>query len=305
MKQAIMRLMRGKKRGMVMGACLLTAAVLLISGGFMSYADVQERGQYVDVQEGYILRRLDAQETCTVKLPADTCIPADSGSRAAVLKKIAARPVTLHYDHSEKGSTCNWDVYEDEEGNSYTYHEMTGQMVSIQFQKAFAAERDTSTFYTEEEIHAFAEQYLRALVPRFGLYELASSYFAGHSPEDPNARYILDYGVRIGDYFSGDDISVTCRSTGELMSISFPRSTLYEELSTQEKEKLAARLPAREEVEAYILEQMQEKYGDQFLSMEINSSHFYKEGADCMLTFGVGIRTPTASYFESVMYPVE
>ena len=87
-----------RKRGIIIVMSAL-AAVLIVAGGFMSYA-VYRGGQYVDMDHGYILKRLDAQDTYVVKLPTAVSVP-DSGTMTARSSdSIAAQPVTLTYDHS-------------------------------------------------------------------------------------------------------------------------------------------------------------------------------------------------------------
>ena len=72
-------------------AVVVTAAAV---GGSFGYAAYQ-KGRYVNVQDGYILNRLDAQQTYVVRMPAET--QAVAGGEAA--KKVASEPVTLTYDH--------------------------------------------------------------------------------------------------------------------------------------------------------------------------------------------------------------
>ena len=86
-------------------------------------------------------------------MPAET--QAVAGGEAA--KKVASEPVTLTYDHSEKGREHNWDIYTDEEDNQYFYHEETGQLVCIMYNhETPAPAKTTSAAYpSEEEVCAF------------------------------------------------------------------------------------------------------------------------------------------------------
>ena len=122
---------------------------------------------------------------------------------------MASEPVTLTYNHSEKGREHNWDIYADEAGNRYTYHEETGQLVSIEFQSTSPQAQAASaiSYPTEEEVRAFAERYMTALMPQFDLYGLASCTYTGDYHGDPNGRYLLSYGVPVGDYY-GRGVSI-------------------------------------------------------------------------------------------------
>ena len=184
-------------------------------------------------------------------------------------------------------------------------------MVSIEFRNDYSeAKAANSVCRTEEEIRAFAEQYLRALVPKFDLYGLASSFYSRETPNDPDGRYQFSYGVRVGEYFSSARISLSCQAAGELISINFPQTTVYEDMTSREKEQLAEKLPSREVLEQYAREQMEEKYGDRLVSMEITNIYFGKEGTAYDLLVGLDIMANVAKnlpvgYLESVTYPIE
>lgn len=303
------RFSHSRKKWILIGAATL-AAVLIVAGGFMSYA-VYRGGQYVDMDHGYILKRLDAQDTYVVKLPTAVSVP-DSGTMTARSSdSIAAQPVTLTYDHSEKGRNHNWDIYTDERGTRYTYHEETGQMVSIEFQNDYSeAKTANSVCRSEEDIRAFAEQYLRALVPKFDLYGLASTFYSGEIPDEPDARYQFSYGVRVGEYFAFSRINLSCQATGELISINFPQTTVYEDMTSREKELVAEKLPSKEVLEQYAREQMEEKYGDRFVTMKNMEVYFGKEGTAYELMIGLTVyayiaQNAPAGFSESVTYPIK
>ena len=303
------RFSHSRKKWILIGAATL-AAVLVVAGGFMSYA-VYRGGQYIDVDHGYILKRLDARDTYVVKLPTAVSVPDSDGGKARSSDPIAAQPVTLTYDHSEKGRNHNWDIYTDERGTRYTYHEETGQMVSIEFRNDHSeAKTANSVCRSEEDIRTFAEQYLRALVPKFDLYGLASTFYSRETPDDPDGRYQFSYGVQVGEYFSSARISLSCQSTGELTSINFPQTTVYEDMTSREKEQIAEKLPSREVLEQYAREQMEEKYGDRLVSMEITNIYLGKEGTTYDLLIGLDVtayiaKNAPAGFSESVTYPIK
>jgi hypothetical protein len=285
-------------RRVLTAVAAVAGAALIAAGGTMAYADYRE-GRYVNVQDGYILKRLDAQDSYVVKLPACTRV----GEASA---RSAARRVTLTYDHSEKGRKNNWDIYTDEAGYRYTYHEITGRMVSIEYYCNTAAPRTAAAYYpTGEEVRAFAEQYLSQLIPQFGLYGLASMKFTGSEPNDPNGNYLLYYGVKIGDYFTEDGISLEFTSTGELCYVNFPQTAVYEELTTGEKERLAERIPPRQELERYAREQMEEKYGEHLTSVQFDGMSLRKRDTGFCMEISVTAFTELPCYAEYLEYPLE
>ena len=203
MKNQVDRKQRNRRRILISAVTLVVVAAA-VAVSFLAYAS-QRKGQYVDVQEGYILKRLDAQDTYVVWMPAEDQV---SSATALSAKKMASEPVTLTYNHSEKGREHNWDIYADEAGNRYTYHEETGQLVSIEFHSTSPQAQAASavSYPTEEEICAFAERYMTALMPQFDLYGLASCMYTGDYHGDPNGRYLLSYGVPVGDYYGAGRI---------------------------------------------------------------------------------------------------
>lgn len=184
-------------------------------------------------------------------------------------------------------------------------------MVSIQFMHASprTEKADSSSCPTQEDVCAFAQRYLEALVPQFDLYGLASSY-TGDYPGEPGGHYELYYGVPVGDYYGAARINFTFSSIGELDGVVFPQDVTYEQMTKAEKDEVAAKLPGREELEQYAREQMEEKYGDRLVSMEIENIYFEKEGSAYRLYIRVGVSANLAEnmpvgYAESVVYPVE
>ena len=289
---------RNVRRVLIVITVLAVAAAAAVGGSF-GYAAYQ-KGRYVNVQDGYILNRLDAQQTYVVRMPAE--IQAVAGGEAA--KKVASEPVTLTYDHSEKGREHNWDIYTDEEDNQYFYHEETGQLVCIMYNHETPASAKTASaaYPTEEEVCAFAEQYLKALVPQFDLYDLASCQNMCDYPGDPNGRYELYYGVKIGEYYGAQRINVTCGPNGSIWSLSFPQDATYEQMSEEEKTELAARMPDRQQLERYAQEKMEEEYGDKLVSAKITGVSLCSEGDTYYLDIAMGLQVNIAEDLPVSMY---
>ena len=174
---------------------------------------------------------------------------------------------------------------------------------------AQSEERPVVIFYPNPaEILFMAEQYLSLSIPDFDLYGLASFDYTGGYTGDPGGRYRLSYGVRIGGYLAADRVSFTCTSAGEVLQIELPRTQKYVNLTAQEKAELADKLPSHDEIEQYALEQMQEKYGELFRTMEINDSYIGLESGTCKLYVSLSVRADVGGipmpYSESVVYPV-
>ena len=277
-------------------AVVVTAAAV---GGSFGYAAYQ-KGRYVNVQDGYILNRLDAQQTYVVRMPAET--QAVAGGEAA--KKVSSEPVTLTYDHSEKGREHNWDIYTDEEDNQYFYHEETGQLVCIMYNhETPAPAKTTSAAYpSEEEVCAFVEQYLKTLVPQFDLYDLASCKNMCNYAGDPNGRYELYYGVKVGEYYGAQQIHVTCESDGKISGLVFPQDAKYEQMSEEEKAELAARMPDRQQLEQYAQEKMEEEHGDKLVSAKITGVSLCSEGDTYYLDIAMGLQVNIAEDLPVSMY---
>ncbi|MCI8554351.1 MAG: hypothetical protein HFJ80_05330 [Clostridiales bacterium] len=295
---------RRRIRSLLMTTATFCAAALVIGGGAWGFADYQG-GRYANVQDGYLLKRLDAQETYEVRLPAESSVPVEGNSS----RRAAARTVTLTYDHSEKGRIHNWDIYRDEEDGRYTYHEETGQLVSIEYRVPSPEQRTARAAVSEETVRAFARQYLGVLVPRFEQYELVSCTFTGGEAGDPNGRYLLRFGVPVGEAFGAATIDLDCFSTGELQSVVFPQTAVYEEMTAQEKQTLAALMPSRQELESFALAQIQEKYEDRLISAEVRSVLLGKEDHSCTLYIALDViasisESCPAGFFEQVVYPL-
>ena len=69
MKNQVDRKQRNRRRILISAVTLVVVAAAVAVSSF-AYAS-QRKGQYVDVQEGYILKRLDAQDTYVVRMPAE------------------------------------------------------------------------------------------------------------------------------------------------------------------------------------------------------------------------------------------
>ena len=150
-------------------------------------------------------------------------------------------------------------------------------------------EGPTGIFYPNPaEILFLAEQYLSLSIPDFNRYGLASFEYTGG--------------------YTADRVSFTCTSAGEVLQIELPRTQKYVNLTAQEKAELADKLPSHDEIEQYALEQMQEKYGELFRTMEINDSYIGLESGTCKLYVSLSVRADVGGipmpYSESVVYPV-
>ena len=142
------------------------------------------------------------------------------------------------------------------------------------------------------------------------MYGLDYTFYSGETPDEPGSRYQFSYGVRVGEYFSADRIDINLQSTGELTSINFPQTTVYEDMTSREKEQIAEKLPSREVLEQYAREQMEEKYGDRFISIESSRFYFGKEGIAYDVMIGLTVYANVAKnlpvvFSESVTYPIK
>lgn len=85
MKNQVDRKQRNRRRILISAVTLVVVAAA-VAVSFLAYAS-QRKGQYVDVQEGYILKRLDAQDTYVVWMPAEDQV---SSATALSAKKMAS-----------------------------------------------------------------------------------------------------------------------------------------------------------------------------------------------------------------------
>lgn len=88
-------------------------------------------------------------------------------------------------------------------------------------------------------------------------------------------------------------------------SVTFPQTTVYEELTTGEKERLAERIPARHELERYAREQMKEKYAEHLTSVKIDGMSLWKRDAGFCMEISVTAFTELPCYAEYLEYPLE
>lgn len=166
-----------------------------------------------------------------------------------------------------------------------------------------APAKTTSAAYpSEEEVCAFVEQYLKTLVPQFDLYDLASCKNMCNYAGDPNGRYELYYGVKVGEYYAAQQINVTCGSDGRIWSLSFPQDAKYEQMSEEKKAELAARMPDRQQLEQYAQEKMEEEYGDKLVSAKITGVSLCSEGDNYYLDMAMGLQVNIAEDLPVSMY---
>ena len=175
---------------------------------------------------------------------------------------------------------------------------------------AQSEERPAGIFYPNPaEILFLAEQYLSLSIPDFNRYGLASFDYTGRYTGDPGGRYRLSYGVIIGGYLAADRVSFTCTSAGEVLQIELPRTQKYVNMTAQEKEGVADKLPPRGDVERYALDQMRGKYGEKLHAMEIESIDLSRENGSWKLYVWLVARTEMVvaviPHTEMVIYPVE
>lgn len=289
---------------MIVTLCIFACA-FIIGGGILAYAGFRG-GQYSELDGAYFLNREDAQTTYKVRMPTDIHV-----SAAQARQSLDTRKVTLTYSHSEKGENHNWDIYTDESENRYTYHELTGQLVSVLYLSPQVPEAAVAP--TEELVLAYSEQYLTAMVPDFSQYELVN--YRDNTTEGGTAArnaYMVSYGLKIGDFFASDRIHLSFTSGGCLLDATFPQNTAYVAMTSREKENLAARLPSQEDVEQQARTAMQEKYGDRLTSMSVNDVILQQKAGRYELAVSIDAHTELTKgdgmpvgMFETLTIPIE
>ncbi len=243
------------KRLVAIAACLCLIMAIAVPAGF---ALGIFRGNYKPHDDGYHLIRQDIDNTYYIELPSATNVTEPIKS---VLTK---EKIKLTYQHTVPGNNTHWDMYTDEQGNEYTYHEVTGQLVSIVFQNKNANSHETAAI-TQDMVVAFSEAYLQDLVPSFSKYELAE--YIADSANQSNATlmkanaYTVHYGVPIGEYFFGDQVIMHYSHGGDINSITFPQNA-PPMLEAKQIQKLNDALPSKAQLHTLAVEHVQAQHMD-------------------------------------------
>lgn len=283
----------------------LSLTIILIGGSLAAFA-ISRNGEYTSTDTPYILKREDARTTYDVELPSITNAATFSRQRA---ESMPTERATLTYRYSHKGQENNQDIYSDEAGNLYNYHELTGQLIGIFYQQKET--RNILAELTKEQVLSFAEQYLSTMVPHAEQYGLAS-FVEIPSEEEitvPN-RYTISYGIPIGDFFTSDRIMMHLSPSGDLIDVNFPQTSLYTDMTEKEKEKLAQRLPSKEQVKQYAEEKMNDKYGEILVGVEISSINLRKNGSGYEIGMALSVDVSNGDgvvmpRYEKLVYTVE
>ena len=293
------------KKTLLVSMIVGVSAAAVVGGGALA-ATLSGRGAYTTLDNGYYLQRRDAVAAYTVSLPSITNAAAYSRAKSAGM---AEEETVLTYQYSEPGSQNNWDIYTDAAGNRYTYHEVTGQLVSILYQKDSAALLSNAAV-EETDVLAFADDYLSSLFPDFDRYQLASCEETGDQGQVQAAyRYILQYGLPVGDYFLGDRITLCFTEDGSLVDATFPKG-LNGALTAEQQQQLESNLPSDEQLLEEGTRQMEEKYGDKLVNVELRNVVLREGDSGYELGVALGIQTSlpdgiTISQLESFVYPLQ
>lgn len=294
-----------KKIGII---TLVTTIVMVIGGGTAIFA-FSQTGRYTPLEGGYYLKREDAKTSYVLEMPVVTNVVTSALQKS---NDIAKEPVTLTYNHSEKGSKNNWDIYTDEIGNQYTYHELTGKLVSVLYKQDNIQTFSESVNPSKDQIISYSEKYLSVLIPDFSLYSMVSyKYYPSEGETVPGTSFIVQYGVPIGDYFTGDRITLSYSSSGNLIDATFPKGTIYSEMTDQEKQDLAQQLPSQEQLQQYVEEKLQEKYGASLASYEITSTLLRINYGNTEIEAALNLKTYldgtelTIANYDTVVYSID
>ena len=261
-----------RKINQILPAVLIAILLVCISIFSVVSASSLNRQNYSQADDGYHLIRDEVNGTCYIDLPNSTNVLNVSKTKRAILDT-----VQLDYQYTEPGTNNNWDIYFDESGNKYTFHEVTGNLVSILFNNNEVAtySSDANTI-TKDAILDFSESYLTSIVDAFEDYELVS-YKESQSEDGLIAgnAYVVKYGIPVGDYFWGDQIVLRFSANGNLTDVSLSQNAPIQ-LSDQEKSELNNNLPTQSELLSAATTHLAEEYGGSISNINITNTILVK-----------------------------
>lgn len=300
------------KKTLLVSLIVGVSAVAVVGGSALALT-LSGRGVYTTMDNGYYLERQDAVASYSVNLPSVTNVSAYSRLRSS---DMTTEETILTYQYSEPGSENNWDIYMDEAGNRYTYHGITGQLVSILYNQDAVSDMATlssDTAVAKADVVNFSDNYLESIVPGFDEYELVSyEENLAEGEVSPAYRYILQYGLPIGDYFLGDRITLCFNDEGSLIDATFPKNSEGNTFTSEGKQQLSEKLPTDDQLLEIGTQKMQEKYGDDLVSVEMRNVVLREgdTGTGYELEVALGVRSALpdgikVSQLETFVYSID